>query len=676
MGIFGFYGPWLSARMRQAFVTPQYGQVTSLSLDFNALIHKAVDEIYSSPLVDDELAQVRQQLEKIILELVEEFDRTGSLLTLAIAVDGVAPASKLYQQRQRRFRPKTTPFNKDVITPGTDFMIEIDTFLHQFIDRHRMKLPQQVIYSSHLEAGEGEHKILEWYRTGLIPEEGSHVIYGRDSDLVMLCLNSINNIYVVRDDTPSWLDVEALKEELFRAMGTDTATQDFVLLGYLVGNDFLPHAPSLADVAKALDSLLEIYSRLSLQLTDKSEGRVVPTIKWENFGEYLRLLATKEPTWLAHSPSINYTYPAKQILQAFDGKKFLPDVFRSRWYYNALTPQNTNATLGRRGINLAALLEQLAPTSNLLDLPTNGVEDMCAAYLTTLAWTFQYYLGGLTTVNNDWSYNYRHAPLFEDLADLTTNITPASLSVIYKAAERIPYSPLHQLVSVLPLASIEVLPIELRPLFRPSSSIYDILPNTFIYELNGVDRDYKGVALVPFIPRQRVYDAVAQIQFTLKRSRLWVPHTTMNNVLTEHDERERQRNKRKRTHTHSRTRTPTQIRTPDQKYTPARRPGVGSRDSGRRPPFTDEPRAVQTSKRAAPRVSRASIRPQQQTTVPVAVPLVNTLNNISGTTIEKLPGTVNRSSTSNRTARKREPRGPRAELSKHETPYSTQAPLM
>ena len=146
---------------------------------------------------------------------------------LFISVDGVAPRTKMNQQRIRRYRKNTNmtmeeleiikeknidinnQFNSDAISAGTKFMFDLTTYIKNFIIEKKKSEKKwakiEIILTGADVPGEGEHKILEYIRT--IKKSTNyktnlrHCIYGLDADLVMLALISHEpNIVLLRED--------------------------------------------------------------------------------------------------------------------------------------------------------------------------------------------------------------------------------------------------------------------------------------------------------------------------------------------------------------------------------------------------------------------------------------------------------------------------------------------
>ncbi|KAJ3743348.1 exoribonuclease 2 [Lentinula detonsa] len=210
------------------------------------------------------------------------------------------------------------PWDSNAITPGTPFMELLAASLRYWVVS---KLNSddgwkgiQVIISDASVPGEGEHKIMDWIRrqranSGHDPNT-RHVIYGLDADLIMLALATHEpHFRVLREDVfgesnstacrkcgqeghfaaqctaelaqiqkkPSsdkkpfiFLDVSILREYLEVELNVTQAhfpfdfersIDDWVLLIFFVGNDFLPHLPSLEIREGAIDTLLRIWKQ-------------------------------------------------------------------------------------------------------------------------------------------------------------------------------------------------------------------------------------------------------------------------------------------------------------------------------------------------------------------------------------------------------------------------------
>ncbi|GJQ15930.1 hypothetical protein GpartN1_g7721.t1 [Galdieria partita] len=334
---------------------PNGREFDNLYLDMNGIIHPCTHpEDRPPPTTEEEMfEEVFRYIDRLIYMI-----RPRKLLYLA--VDGVAPRAKINQQRSRRFRaakeaeekhkemlrireewkkqglrvpecdPNRKPFDSNVITPGTPFMMNLSEALKKFIEDRVAHDPAynriSIIYSDASVPGEGEHKIAEFIRTQRAQEDydpnTSHVLYGLDADLIMLALATHElNFYVLRERVfPSpqqsdrkmmsleaqdskneensgiqnaaatgarnsfqLLSIDVLREcleaefmeplEIGFEMESSSRPQklefdlervidDFVFLCFFVGNDFLPHLPSLDIREGAIDYLIELYKKL------------------------------------------------------------------------------------------------------------------------------------------------------------------------------------------------------------------------------------------------------------------------------------------------------------------------------------------------------------------------------------------------------------------------------
>ena len=212
-------------------------------------------------------------------------------------------------------------WDSNVITPGTPFMDVLAASLRYWLAYKLNTDPgwskMKVILSDSTVPGEGEHKIMEFIRSQRSSPEHDpntrHVIYGLDADLIMLGLATHEpHFRVLREDVfaqdskPNlcrlcgqaghqakectgeakvkdgefdekdsapplkpfiWLHVSTLREYLAAELNVpspfrfdlERAIDDWVFMCFFVGNDFLPHLPSLEIRENGIDTLIAIW---------------------------------------------------------------------------------------------------------------------------------------------------------------------------------------------------------------------------------------------------------------------------------------------------------------------------------------------------------------------------------------------------------------------------------
>jgi 5'-3' exoribonuclease 2 len=214
----------------------------------------------------------------------------------------------------------------------------------------------KVIISDASVPGEGEHKIMNFIRSQrAMPTHDPntrHVIYGLDADLIMLglathephfrvlredvfydsgkdktcercgrkghiqanCTFPDNGVKLTEDEAKEewqnaehppkpfiWLHVNVLREYLAIEMehparsfdyNLERALDDWVFMCFFVGNDFLPHLPSLEIRDQGIDTLIGIWRDLVPQMTDYVTKDGYPDMK--RVQQILQALASKE----------------------------------------------------------------------------------------------------------------------------------------------------------------------------------------------------------------------------------------------------------------------------------------------------------------------------------------------------------------------------------------------
>ena len=214
MGIPRFARWIFQNKRRQLTIAHIPNNISSLSFDVNSIIHGCAQIVYGyGEAENDQRKQLIEtlsddQLEAELFKLISDsfmriVQRVNPKKFLVLAVDGVAPLSKINQQRMRRYRMASSPssmrFDPNCITPGTEFMFRLDKYLQDWINANLSLLPEKVLYSNHLVPGEGEQKIFDYVRNFEISGYGAHIIYGLDADLIILSLISrLKGIYLIR----------------------------------------------------------------------------------------------------------------------------------------------------------------------------------------------------------------------------------------------------------------------------------------------------------------------------------------------------------------------------------------------------------------------------------------------------------------------------------------------
>lgn len=532
--------------------------VSSLSIDMNGLIHKAAQKTYAYGDYFD--LGKRKTLAKLNPEMLEYelLNNIGAMLLetlaavnptdlLVMAVDGVAPVAKMDQQRKRRFRASLNNdslFNTNKITPGTELMFKIDSYLENWISSNRTQLPPHVIYSSHMVPGEGEHKIFQFMREGRynVPlnkfelahtsfddesyiEQGAHVIHGLDADLIMLSLLApLDNIYLMREDIADVICIDNLKAVI---QAEDIDLHTFVLISFLIGNDFLPHQPALEDIGYAFDLILSLASGIHLVN--------LGSIDWRVFSSFIERAAKEEKRLLEREISRSVMYPSPILDRATVKKKTISsggqkhsvelnfDLFVTLWHRHVLGPHGDTEVAAKLGVYM-------------LPISRRRIERMVHQYLDGLDWILRYYQGGLGAIDPRWYYPHHYTPLLTDLAEYIATYTPRP----QKLTVGLPYNVIHQLLAVLPSSSQDLIPEEARHLMNLDSPIIDMYPVGFEIDYGGKNAEYQGVALIPHVDMSRIVDAVERnTRWTHERAERYNSTTAVESIRTELEESER-----------------------------------------------------------------------------------------------------------------------------------------
>jgi 5'-3' exonuclease len=471
-------------------------QVDNLYLDCNSIIYDAIRNIDFAGLKESDV-------DAIIRAVCAKIDEYIFLLkpsqNVFIAFDGVAPVAKLEQQRSRRYKSTyqntisrsifksvgNDPWNTTAITPGTIFMKKLNDKMYlRYNDAAKYGLKNLLVSGSD-EPGEGEHKLFEYIRT--YPEEHQNVntiIYGLDADLIMLSINHLpisNQIYLFRE-TPEFIkSINAELEpnetylmdipELARVITLDmnnglemdsiqekNRIYDYILLCFFLGNDFMPHFPSVNIRTGGVDKMLNAYKATiggrSENLTDGKK------IIWKNVRKLVEFLAKVEEEFIKTETKSRDRREKQSLPDSTPEDKYkkfeaIPTYERSiEKYINPFNPD-----------------WQRRYYKSLFNVDIDDVrrKQICVNYLEGLEWTMKYYTTGCADWR--WSYHYNYPPLFCDLLQYIPYFDTEF--VVNKTAN--PVTELVQLCYVLPKQSLKFLPENLyKKLLKEHSDWYNI----------------------------------------------------------------------------------------------------------------------------------------------------------------------------------------------------------
>ena len=272
------------------------GKQQHLFMDCNSIIYDSyyeLEEKYKKTPFD--ISTIENQIIKKVIEKIEHYIYLISpSKSVYITFDGVAPFAKMDQQRIRRYKTAFTSnlseskkiWNTSAITPGTQFM----KILSREINSHFKKESYiKIMISCSDEPGEGEHKLFKYIRDNDCSNDNI-AIYGLDSDLIMLSIfhrQFTKNIFVFReapnfktvlsssfDKTENlFMDIDVLcnsiRNEMNNGKANQTCIYDYVFMCFLLGNDFLPHFPSLNIRTHGFQIILDTYFKVIGKYDDR-----------------------------------------------------------------------------------------------------------------------------------------------------------------------------------------------------------------------------------------------------------------------------------------------------------------------------------------------------------------------------------------------------------------------
>lgn len=466
--------------------------VDNLLIDMNGIFHYCCQKVYKYGsfkenkhlLINKKTSSIQKQKE--LYEMVGNYiDKLINIVKpnkrVFLAIDGPAPISKINQQRQRRFKTAMDNsdgiFDSNCITPGTKFLDNMSKYIDWFIRKKAYNL--EIIFSSEKCAGEGEHKLVKYVRDYGIKEE-SFMMQGMDADLFMLSLAThFPKFYILRENPYKYeneyyyIDISNIRENIVNALLCEHSLledrihiNDFILMIFLTGNDFLPHIPTIEILEGGVENLFETY-----RIVSKQYGSLTTSINTLNIGalqSFIGTLSLFEKQFLEEKRSKSTPFPDKLLekhTKLENNGKFILDLenYKKEYYLSKMNIQTE---------------EQ--------------IKESCIDYIEGLQWVLSYYIKGVP--NWRWFYKYNYSPFLSDIAKYMSDYIKPK----YLGQQTKPFLPFMQLLCVLPIKSKELLPHPMEDIMSLNDTI-SFYPSNVELDLDGKRNEYEAIINLPHI---------------------------------------------------------------------------------------------------------------------------------------------------------------------------------
>ncbi|KAG6460815.1 hypothetical protein O3G_MSEX012236 [Manduca sexta] len=603
----------------------QIPEFDNMYLDMNGIIHNC-----SHP--DDSNPHFRITEEKIFQDIFHYISILFQIIKpkklFFMAIDGVAPRAKMNQQRGRRFRsareaekleddakkkgevlPAEKRFDSNCITPGTVFMARLHDQLRYFVKQKISSDPLwaqvKVILSGHETPGEGEHKIMDyirWARSQADYDPNTrHCLYGLDADLIMLGMCTHEPHFALlreevkfgkttqRTTSPEetnfyllhlsllreYLEQEfiTIKDKLPFPYDIEKIVDDWVLMGFLVGNDFIPNLPNMHISNDALPLLYKTYMTVLPTLDGYiNEAGDLNLARFETFMQELAKIDKEKfqdtyadlkyfeakTGYINEAGDLNLARfeTFMQELAKIDKEKF-QDTYADLKYFEAKTGRRPNANERK----------EYKPNNDetfnvdVDDIKSNKPDDDLQALINATQEMFmddmeadeeyeetsdeeaniemEFILHKKDYYMNKLDYTKVTEEVLADQAEGYVRAIQWNLFYYYKGCPSWcwyyphhyapyisdikgfkdlkiefelgePFKPFEQLLAVLPSASKHLLPAPFHDLMTDEDSpIVHYYPVHFETDLNGKRNDWEAVVLIPFIDEANLLSAMA-----------------------------------------------------------------------------------------------------------------------------------------------------------------------
>ena len=485
-----------------------------LFLDLNCAIHPCCRKIVEMDYNSLKRDIYEKKMIVSVINYIKKLEQQVNPKLVYIAVDGVAPMAKIIQQRARRFKnaldSDSESWDTNAISPGTEFMEKLNEGLFKYVNRENSEI--KYILNDSSVPGEGEHKIVHYLRENkaFFKDNSSIniIIYGLDADLIMLSMVlRMDNVYLLREeveflkkkgsviveDSFLYLNIDVLKtaiielltlkmldiDKTFMARNMNNTTDesikkgnfidDYVIICFVLGNDFIPHTPSLNLRGNGMKIILSAYTHVLYKLNE-------------------HLFVNNK----LNGPFLIYFFD--KISEGENGELLKISKSRTRFNINHMT-FNSEEEKTKELKNNLPMLEEQRNREKYIRIGEKGwrwrfynrcmeideeedIERLVTEYLTIFKWVTDYYFVG--DVSFYFSYNAPHAPAVYDIVKYLRKWGNDFNINNIKIKKKVVYNSLVQLLCILPKKSWNLIPADARKkAANPDCGISHYYPDSF-----------------------------------------------------------------------------------------------------------------------------------------------------------------------------------------------------
>lgn len=282
-------------------------------------------------------------------------------------------------------------------------------------------------------------------------------------------------------------------------------SNDLIFVCFLLGNDFLPHFPSISIHNEGLDELIESYMKTLFVL---KTPLIENNIKINNlfFQMMLEDMGNKEEEYFC-----NKLYSSMERHKR--RRCFEQDAYKKElWEMDNLKKDKMNDMLqlgtDHKDIWKYRYYEHHYKLSGQQD---EFIDELCRLYMEGIKWITEYYF--FECPDWRWSYMCHHSPFVSDMSNYMKKKNIDLNKIVFDNNKHIPM--MSQLVSVFPPSCKHYLPQSYQYLVTDfSSPIIDMFPKNVQVDSLYKSQLYQCVPLIPYLDINRILNSTKDLPLT------------------------------------------------------------------------------------------------------------------------------------------------------------------